>query len=158
MSRPREISYGGSTLVMTSQTSAPSATGAPVFWVLEDSAEDFGALQRVFSSAEPLAALVRWENGESVVDALSAAANLPDLLVVDLNLPGIDGAEVIRRVRASPDHRLRTLPICVLTSSARPQDRQRCEEAGANEYRVKPRRAAELRILVDHMRRLADQP
>jgi len=54
---------------------------------------------------------------------------------VDLNLPGVDGWEVLRRVRADP--RLRWLPVVVVSSSARADDVRRSYELGANSYIVK---------------------
>ena len=54
---------------------------------------------------------------------------------VDLNLPGADGWEVLRRVRS--DHRLRRLPVIVVSSSSRPEDVSRSYDLGANSYVVK---------------------
>lgn len=56
-------------------------------------------------------------------------------LFLDLNLPGVDGWEVLRRVRA--DARLRWLPVVVVSSSARAEDVARCYDLGANSYVVK---------------------
>ena len=56
-------------------------------------------------------------------------------LFVDLNLPGVDGWEVLRRVRA--DTRLRRIPVVIVSSSARAEDVARCYDLGANSYVVK---------------------
>lgn len=60
----------------------------------------------------------------------------PDLMLLDLNLPGIDGARVLAAVRAAPA--LRRLPVIVLSSSDAQADVHRCYEAGANCYVTKP--------------------
>ena len=60
----------------------------------------------------------------------------PKLILLDLNLPKIDGLEILRRIRA--DERTKLIPVVVLTSS--PQDRDRIEsyKLGVNSYLVKP--------------------
>ena len=55
---------------------------------------------------------------------------------MDIQLPGMSGIEVIRRMRA--DAQLRDLPIVALTALVMPGDRERCLEAGANAYLAKP--------------------
>jgi two-component system response regulator len=60
----------------------------------------------------------------------------PDLMVLDLNLPRMDGHQVLRDVRADPD--LREIPIVVLTTSANEVDVSTSYELGANAYVVKP--------------------
>lgn len=127
---------------------------APLIWVVEDSAEDFAVLARAMRGAGP-ATLVQWPRAEEAVERLDATPEVPALLLVDLNLPGMDGAAFIERVRASGDQRWSEVPICVLSSSTRTTDIERTKAAGANAYRVKPRRAAELRELAQYARSLA---
>jgi CheY-like chemotaxis protein/anti-sigma regulatory factor (Ser/Thr protein kinase) len=68
----------------------------------------------------------------------------PDLILMDIQMPGINGLEAIRRIRTSEQTRLATVPIIALTALAMPGDRERCLEAGANEYLSKPVRLADL--------------
>jgi adenylate cyclase len=75
-------------------------------------------------------------------DALAAiASNPPDLVLLDVVMPGMDGIEVCRRVRADP--RTRNLPIVMVTASAG-QERVRALEAGADDFLPKPIDRAEL--------------
>lgn len=60
----------------------------------------------------------------------------PEVLLLDLNMPRIDGWEVLRQVKA--DATLRTIPVVVFTSSSRDHDVEQCYELGANAYVVKP--------------------
>jgi len=61
---------------------------------------------------------------------------LPDLVLLDLKMPGIDGHEVLRRVKNEPV--LKRLPVIILTSSKEEADRALSYDNGANSYLVKP--------------------
>lgn len=65
-----------------------------------------------------------------------ASAPRPDLIVLDLNLPGKDGREVLAEIMA--DEHLRRIPVLVLTSSRNRQDVQKSYDLGANCYITKP--------------------
>lgn len=73
----------------------------------------------------------------SLLDRIAAGtARAPDLVLLDLNLPRIDGKQVLARVAA--DARLHRLPLAVLTTSDAPEDRRACFALGADAYVVKP--------------------
>jgi CheY-like chemotaxis protein len=86
---------------------------------------------------------VAW-NGQEALDYLFGhgqytdrrAYPLPDLILLDLKLPGIDGFEVLRRIKGTPG--LKRLPVVVLTSSKEEGDRALSYDSGANSYLVKP--------------------
>jgi CheY-like chemotaxis protein len=67
-----------------------------------------------------------------------------DVLLLDLQMPGLDGFEVMRRIRASETATGRRLPIVAVTAHALKGDRERCLAAGADEYVSKPIRRQEL--------------
>ncbi|MBI1200417.1 MAG: response regulator [Phenylobacterium sp.] len=68
--------------------------------------------------------------------ALAAPADLPDLVLLDLNLPRMDGRQVLQTLKGHPD--LRRLPVVVLTSSDAEMDIVRSYDLGANCYVTKP--------------------
>jgi len=73
-----------------------------------------------------------------------------DLLLVDWQMPELDGLEAIRRIRGdeAPGSRV---PVLVLTANAMPGDRERCAEAGADGYVAKPIRREDLRQAVERL-------
>jgi PAS domain S-box-containing protein len=89
--------------------------------------------------------LVLAENG---LEALSKAEETnPDVILMDIQMPGIDGFEATRRLRASP--RFASTPIIALTALAMAGDRERCLEAGMNEYLSKPFSLTALQDLIE---------
>jgi two-component system chemotaxis response regulator CheY len=71
------------------------------------------------------------------------AESLPDLLLVDINMPKMDGYSMLREIRAS--ERTRSIPAIMISTEAEGQDAQRAYEAGANVYLIKPVRPDQLR-------------
>lgn len=92
--------------------------------------------------------LVEAATGEEGITA--AACQRPDLILLDLQLPGMSGYEVARRLRA--DERLRGVPIIALTSYALSGDEDKALEAGCDGYIAKPYRPQVLLArLRDHL-------
>jgi CheY-like chemotaxis protein len=79
-------------------------------------------------------AVVMAFDGEQGVEM--AKAELPDLILMDMSLPMIDGWEATRRIRAQAE--TATIPVIALTAHAMDGDRERAMEAGCNDYDVKP--------------------
>lgn len=77
-----------------------------------------------------------------------AAQEMPDLILVDINLPDIDGLEVVKRLKE--DHRLMNIPAVALTSNAMHGDRERCLAAGFDSYLAKPVARVELKNTIEH--------
>jgi len=82
------------------------------------------------------------ENGREALEAIERER--PDLVIMDVQMPVMDGLEAIRTVRTDEQASGLHLPIIALTAHAMKGDRERCLEAGADEYLTKPIRAAEL--------------
>jgi CheY-like chemotaxis protein len=99
--------------------------------VVEDNADNRLLLQAILDG---LYDVVEYENG---VDALAGLSEtLPDLVLLDISLPGMDGNEILARIRA--DEQLRRLPVIALTAHAMAGDREKYLTAGFNDYITKP--------------------
>jgi signal transduction histidine kinase/ActR/RegA family two-component response regulator len=77
-------------------------------------------------------------SGEEALRRLAEPANAPNVLVADIGMPGMDGYELIRRIRASADRRLRDLPAIAVTAYANPEDRAQALAAGYQGHCPKP--------------------
>lgn len=81
---------------------------------------------------------------ETGLDSLVIAAErVPDLILMDVNIPGMDGLETTARMKQNP--RLAHIPIIALTANAMKGDRERCLEAGCDGYMQKPVGVSDLR-------------
>jgi two-component system cell cycle response regulator DivK len=85
--------------------------------------------------------LVRAESGTAALEALAGAP--PDLILLDINIPGIHGLELARRLKN--DDRLAHVPIIATTANVLLGDREKCLEAGCDGYLPKPLDIRELR-------------
>ncbi|HZD23561.1 MAG TPA: response regulator [Acidimicrobiia bacterium] len=83
-------------------------------------------------------------DGQSGLAAVAAEA--PDLVVLDIGLPGMDGWEVLDRIRG--DEATESMPIVVLTAHAEEESRRRADESGADAFVTKPFQPNDLRATV----------
>jgi CheY-like chemotaxis protein len=87
-------------------------------------------------------------NGE---DALAALKDHPvDLVFMDIQMPGIDGLETTRRIRSQQSDG-KYVSIVALTAHAMKGDRDRCLEAGMDDYIAKPLHMRDLQRIIEHM-------
>ncbi|EAZ92190.1 response regulator [Crocosphaera chwakensis] len=112
--------------------------------LVEDSDEDFTAFVRFSRPFLQKHSLKRCRNGEEGLQFLQEIdsiiqdynSNYPSLIILDLNLPGIDGREILTRITENPQWR--KIPIVIFSSSNNPKDINFCYEHGAKSYIQKP--------------------
>ena len=106
--------------------------------IVEDQEDNRQILRDLLASAD-LDVVEAWD-GEAALTA--AASQRPDLILMDIQLPGIDGYETTRRIKANPA--LRHIPVIAVTSYALSGDDVKALEAGCDAYVTKPFDPAEL--------------
>lgn len=114
------------------QPSGPSSGPGPMILLAEDNLAN-QATYTDYLTARGFRVTPAANGLEAIERALEIR---PDLVLMDIQMPGVDGLEAIRRLRSHPD--LQTMPILALTALVMPGDSQKCIEAGANEYLTKP--------------------
>jgi CheY-like chemotaxis protein len=125
--------------------------------VAEDDLGDVMLLQRAFTRAGVRVPVYFARDGQEVMDYLQGHPPfenpveypLPNLLLLDLKLPGINGFEVLAWLRAQPT--LRRMLVVVLSSSEQAKDIDRAYALGANSYIVKPQDPDELIRVVERL-------
>ena len=104
----------------------------PRILVVEDNEMNRDMLSRRLARRE-YEVLVAVDGGEGVAMAGSEA---PDLILMDMSLPVVDGWEATRQLKASPE--TKAIPIIALTAHAMSGDREKAMEAGCDDYDTKP--------------------
>jgi two-component system response regulator len=104
--------------------------------VVEDSPDDVAIAQRAFGRSAIANELLLARDGQEAVDAVMEEGVEPDLILLDIKLPRLNGHDVLRRVRAQ--ERFAALPIVMLTASQRDEDVLESYRLGANSYIQKP--------------------
>ena len=99
--------------------------------VVEDNADNRLLLHAILGE---LYVLEEYEEGTEALDGFQRSR--PDVVLLDISLPGMDGVEVLSRIRA--DERLRPLPVIALTAHAMAGQRERYLSAGFDDYIAKP--------------------
>jgi PAS domain S-box-containing protein len=121
-----------------------SVTGTVLY--IEDNVSNQRLMERVCAQ-RPGVRLVGAANGQTGLDL--ARAEAPDLILLDLHLPDINGDEVLRRLWE--DLRTRTIPVAVLSADANPAQARRLLAAGASAYLTKPLNISQVLKLLDDM-------
>jgi two-component system response regulator len=115
-----------------------------IILLVEDNADDLELTLRPFEKSNLAHQCVVARDGQEALDYLFSAGAfagrdplaIPEVVLLDLNLPKLDGLDVLRRMRA--DERTRLLPVVILTSSNEEQDVVRSYALGANSFVRKP--------------------
>src|SRR5438105_3988550 len=125
--------------------------------LIEDSRADAKIIERALREGDIAHRLTVIPNGRHALDYLfglrdepSPTEREPDLILLDLNLPGLDGWQVLTQIKSDPY--LRIIPVIVLTTSHRDEDVLQTYRAGANTYIPKPAEYASYCELVATLR------
>jgi|ERR1043166_1794592 two-component system response regulator len=128
-----------------------------IILLVEDNADDEALTRRAFEKGRIKNELVVMRDGAEALDYLFSTGaysardkkELPQVVLLDLKLPKVDGHEVLRRIRS--DARTRFLPVIILTSSREEEDLVKGYKNGANSYIVKPVDSAQFTECIQQM-------
>ncbi len=125
--------------------------------LIEDSHADVMIIERALREASIQHRLTVIQDGRRALEYLQRlhdpaipADREPDLILLDLNLPGIDGSQILSEIKT--DFYLKAIPVVVLTTSRREEDILSTYQAGANTYIQKPSEFPRYRDLVVNLR------
>jgi two-component system response regulator len=111
--------------------------------MVEDSEDDYEATTRAFKKVSLHNPVVWCRSGRDALDLLkrqgvhrNANGSHPGLILLDLNMPGLDGRKTLRLIKE--DDKLKRIPVIILTTSTDERDIQDCYQMGANTYVQKP--------------------
>ena len=115
-----------------------------VILLVEDNPDDVKLTMRALKKSNVLNEVVVAQDGAEALDYLFCAGKysgrdkniMPQVVLLDLKMPKVDGLEVLKRMRA--DERTRLLPVVILTTSSEERDRISSYKLGANSYVRKP--------------------
>ncbi|MGV3550576.1 response regulator [Rhizobium sp.] len=104
--------------------------------IIDDNDDDVEAALRAFKRTNLKNAIVRAATGAEAIAMLRERKVRPGMILLDLNMPGLDGRRVLAILKGDND--LRRIPVVVLTTSADERDIEECYQLGANTYIQKP--------------------
>jgi CheY-like chemotaxis protein len=125
--------------------------------LIEDSDEDFATFTRVLNQLSCIYPVYRCCDGDEALDFLAQeeqnrnrnTSSFLSLILLDLNLPGTDGREILEEIKQKD--RLKSIPVVIFTTSSNPQDIKICYQKGANSYVLKPMKFEELKKTIENL-------
>jgi hypothetical protein len=108
-------------------------------WLIEDDPTEVDLAKRAFASLHLINPIRVFSDGEQAIEMIASwtpKEPLPAIVLLDLNLPKLDGLEVLRILKTHPE--LMVAPVIVLSSSSQDSDIQSAYMRGANSYILKP--------------------
>jgi two-component system response regulator len=100
--------------------------------IVDDSRDETEITKRVLTKAGTPLKVVSVARGEEALALLKGTDSLPSLILLDLKMPGMNGVETLRRIRA--DDRLKRVPVAIVTNSSLEADRNESFAAGADNF------------------------
>ncbi len=106
--------------------------------IVDDNEDDYEALARAFKKVGLYGSVTLCTTGQMALDMLKTQENteLPSLILLDLNMPSLDGFQVLQKLKS--DERLKTIPVVIWTTSSNEKDINACYRIGVNAYMQKP--------------------
>ena len=123
-------------------------------FIVDDDPDDRESIRDAFLANKHHQEYVFMKNGDQLLEHLSTTGNAkhPSLILLDLNMPGKDGRDVLKEIKTN--EKLQPIPVIILTTSSSLKDREISYELGANCFVTKPDSYQELMDITDSIARL----
>lgn len=121
--------------------------------LVEDDQDDIDLLKYALKRNQVFCEIEIVTTGEKVIPLLQAAKTLPDIIVLDLNLPKMDGRDILKALKS--DEKLKKIPVMVHTTSSFKTDIDFCMEAGAEMYMTKATTTEQFTVIAHTIAELA---
>jgi CheY-like chemotaxis protein len=118
--------------------------------IIDDDEDDRFFMEQAFKTDSPTTQLYSTPDGQQALDLLSSVYPLPDVVILDLNMPGLNGFEVLERLKQST--RYQQIPVVILTTSDASDDQEQCRQLGATEFITKPTTFSGLSDIAERIR------
>jgi DNA-binding response OmpR family regulator len=123
--------------------------------LIEDDPDDIEFLREAFREFGGPAEFNSLIRGDLAIDWASSTTEIPDIIVMDLNLPKIHGRDVLCRIREN--QKFAKIPVVVLTTSSLREDKAYCLEKGADKFFTKPASPEGFQLLVESLYRVTSR-
>jgi CheY-like chemotaxis protein len=114
-------------------------------YLIDDDPDHILLITRALRDTERSAMARAFEDPQEALDSLAGEERLPDLILLDINMPGLSGFDVLKKLKA--DRKLMTIPVVMLTSSELSSDVAKAYELGASGYISKPSYMHDIRAI-----------
>ena len=111
-------------------------TSLATVWVVDDDEDDQLFIRTAFANSEPSVSVLSLMNGAHLLSKLANCNKLPQLILLDVNMPVKNGFEALAELRNIPE--FADLPVVMLTTSSAEVDSKRAYALGANQFLTKP--------------------
>lgn len=118
--------------------------------IIDDDEDDRFFMQHAFLTDSPHTQVYLATSGQQAIDLLDSTRSLPDVILLDLNMPIMNGFEVLKHLKQSP--RYQSLPVVILTTSDADADQERARQLGVTEFIIKPTTALGLSAIARRIR------
>ena len=118
--------------------------------IADDDVDDHLFFEEALKALQPSNfGITSFYNGRQLLDyleAISTQENFPDVIILDLNMPFLDGQSTLVKLKASD--KLKHIPVFILTTSASADQKKKCIETGCSGYYIKPIKLKELELII----------
>jgi CheY-like chemotaxis protein len=121
-------------------------------YLVDDDIDDLEFVQEALVSNSYKGPVDTASNGQQLLERLTEVKHKPDVIILDLNMPLLDGFQVLHQIKSNPTFSL--IPVIILTASTNKDDETRCLALGCASYFRKPNRIDQYSDLVREVKKI----